>query len=50
MRGDTAAEIHRHLVSVYCEDVMNRQNVPEWCCEFEAEEGKLIKTFVLTDV
>jgi hypothetical protein len=27
-KGVTAAKIHRQLVSVYCEDVMNRQNVP----------------------
>jgi hypothetical protein len=34
-KGETAAEIHRQLVSVY-EDVMNRQNVAKWCREFEA--------------
>jgi hypothetical protein len=35
-KGKTAAEIHRQLVSVYDEDVMNRQNVVKWCREFEA--------------
>jgi hypothetical protein len=29
------AEIHCQLVSVYGEDVMNRQNVAKWCHEFE---------------
>jgi hypothetical protein len=35
-KGETAAEIHCQLVSVYGEDVMNRKNVVKWCCEFEA--------------
>jgi hypothetical protein len=35
-KGETAAEIHRLLVSVYGEDVMKRQNVAKWCREFEA--------------
>jgi hypothetical protein len=35
-KGETAAEIHRQLVSVYGEDVMNRQNEAKWCREFEA--------------
>jgi hypothetical protein len=35
-KGETTAEIHRQLVSVYGEDVMNRQNVTKWCREFEA--------------
>jgi hypothetical protein len=35
-KRETAAEIHRNLVSVYGEGVMNRQNVAKWCCEFEA--------------
>jgi hypothetical protein len=35
-KGETAAEIHRQLLSVYGEDVMNRQNVARWCREFEA--------------
>jgi hypothetical protein len=35
-KGETAAEIHRQLVSVYGEDVMNRQNVAKWNREFEA--------------
>jgi hypothetical protein len=26
-KGETAAEIHRQLVSVYCQGFMNRQNV-----------------------
>jgi hypothetical protein len=34
-KGETAAEIHHQFVSVYVEDVMNRQNVAKWCCEFE---------------
>jgi hypothetical protein len=35
-KGDTLAEIHRQLVSVYGEVVMNRQNVAKWCRQFEA--------------
>jgi hypothetical protein len=35
-KGETALEIHRQLVSVYGEDIMNRQNVAKWCREFEA--------------
>jgi hypothetical protein len=35
-KRETAAEIHRQLVSVYGEHVMNRQNVVKWCREFEA--------------
>jgi hypothetical protein len=35
-KGETAAEIHRQLLSVYAEDVMNRQNVAKRCREFEA--------------
>jgi hypothetical protein len=35
-KGETAAEIHRQLASVYGEDVMNRQNVAKWCRKFEA--------------
>jgi hypothetical protein len=65
-KGETAAEIHCQLVSVYGEDVMNRQNVAKWCREFEAgrrdghdgghplslmkSSKKIMKTFVLTDV
>jgi hypothetical protein len=65
-KGETAADIHRQFVSVYGEDVINRQNVAKWYREFEAgrsdahDEGhplsltksskKLMKTFVLTDV
>jgi hypothetical protein len=30
-KGETSAEIHRHLVSVYGEDIMKRQNVAKWC-------------------
>ncbi|PNF34093.1 hypothetical protein B7P43_G01145 [Cryptotermes secundus] len=33
---DTAAEINRQLISVYGENVINRQNVAKWCREFEA--------------
>jgi hypothetical protein len=35
-KGETAAEIHPQLVSVYGEDVMNRQTVAKCCREFEA--------------
>jgi hypothetical protein len=35
-KGETAAEIHRQLVCVYGEDVMNRQNVAKWCRELES--------------
>jgi hypothetical protein len=35
-KGETAAEIHRQFVSVYGEDVTNRQNVAKWCRGFEA--------------
>jgi hypothetical protein len=35
-KGETAAEIHRQLVSVYSEDVMNRQKVEKCCRGFEA--------------
>jgi hypothetical protein len=35
-KGETAAEIHPQLVSVYGKDVMNRQNMAKWCREFEA--------------
>jgi hypothetical protein len=34
-KGETAAEIHCQLVSVYGENVMNRQNVAKLCHEFE---------------
>jgi hypothetical protein len=34
-QGETAAEIHYQLASVYSEYVMNRQNVAKSCCEFE---------------
>jgi hypothetical protein len=37
-KGETAAEINRQLVSVYGEDVMNRQNMAKWCREFKREE------------
>jgi hypothetical protein len=36
VKGETAAEIHRQLVSVYGEVVMNRQNVAKWCRKFES--------------
>jgi hypothetical protein len=64
--GETAAEIHRQLISVYGEDVMNRQDMAKWCREIEAgrsdvhDEGhslslmksskKMMKTFALRDV
>jgi hypothetical protein len=35
-KAETAVEIHRQIVSVYGEDVMNRQNVAKWCREFQA--------------
>jgi hypothetical protein len=40
-KRETAAEIHRHLVSVYGEVVMNRQNMTKWCREFEAGSSDL---------
>jgi acetolactate synthase small subunit len=36
VKGETAAEIHRQLISVYGEDVMYRQNVANLCREFKA--------------
>jgi hypothetical protein len=36
---ETAAEIHRQLVSVYGEDDMNRKIVAKLCRELEAERG-----------
>jgi fibrillarin-like rRNA methylase len=38
-KGETAAEIHRQLVSVYGEDVTNRQNVAKLCREWEARRS-----------
>jgi hypothetical protein len=35
VKGETA-EIPCQLVSVYGEDVMNKQNLAKWCPEFEA--------------
>jgi hypothetical protein len=35
VKGEAPAEIHRQIVSVYG-DVMNRQNVANWCHEFTA--------------
>jgi hypothetical protein len=35
-KGEHPAEIHEQIISVY--DVMNRQNVTKWCCEFS--EGR----------
>jgi histone-lysine N-methyltransferase SETMAR len=35
-KGDTPAEIHRQLISVYGEDIMNRQNMAKWYHEFTA--------------
>ncbi|PNF41644.1 hypothetical protein B7P43_G07642, partial [Cryptotermes secundus] len=34
-KGGTAAEIHRQLLSVYGEDVMNKQNMTKCCPEFK---------------
>jgi hypothetical protein len=54
-RGETAAEIHRQLVSVYG-DVMNRQSVAKLCREFEAGRSDVPdkirsgRPFVLTDI
>jgi hypothetical protein len=39
-KGETAAEI-RQLVSVYGEDVMNRQNMTKWCRELEAGRSEV---------
>jgi hypothetical protein len=36
-KGDRPAEIHKQIVAVYG-DVMNQQNVTNWCCEFS--EGR----------
>jgi hypothetical protein len=36
-KGERPAEIHKHIVAVYG-NVMNRQNVTKWCCEFS--EGR----------
>jgi transposase len=35
VKGETAAETHHQLVSIYGKDVMNKQNVTKWCREFE---------------
>jgi F420-0:gamma-glutamyl ligase-like protein len=54
-KGETAAEIHRQLVSVYIEVVMNRQSMAKWCREFEAgrsdvhDEIRSGRPFVVTD-
>jgi hypothetical protein len=40
-KGETAAEIHRQLVSVYGKDVMNRQNVAKWCREYQAGRSNI---------
>ena len=37
-KGEIAAEINHQLVSVYGENVMNRQNIAKWCYEFQ--EGR----------
>jgi hypothetical protein len=53
-KGGTAAENHRQLVSVYG-DVMNRQSVAKYCCEFEAgrsdvhDEIRSARPSVVTD-
>ena len=36
-KGERPAEIHKQIVPVYG-NVMNRQNVTKWCCEFS--EGR----------
>ncbi|PNF17830.1 hypothetical protein B7P43_G05795 [Cryptotermes secundus] len=38
VKGNTAAVIHRHLISFYGEDV-NRQNVARWYCQFEVRRS-----------
>jgi transposase len=54
-KGETAAEIHHQLLSVYGEDIMNRQNVAKWCRKFEAvgsdvhDEIKSGRPSVVTD-
>ena len=35
VKGETAAEIHYKLISVYCENIMNRQNVAKSCCDVQ---------------
>jgi hypothetical protein len=34
-KGERPAEIHKQIVAIY-DDVMNRQSVTKWCCEFSA--------------
>jgi hypothetical protein len=41
-KGETATEIHRLLVSVYGEDVMNRQNVANGVVNLKREEVMLM--------
>jgi len=36
-KGERPAEIHKEIFAVY-DNVMNRQNVTKWCCEFS--EGR----------
>jgi hypothetical protein len=50
-KGETAAEIHRQLVSVDGKDVMNRQKIAKWCHEFEAGRSDVHdgRPFVVTD-
>jgi hypothetical protein len=35
-KGETAAEIQSKLISIYGEDIMNRQNMAKWCSELKA--------------
>jgi hypothetical protein len=35
-KGERPAEIHKQIAVVYG-DVMKRQNVTKWCCEFSEE-------------
>jgi transposase len=35
-KSDSPAEIHKKIAAVYG-NVMNRQNVTKWCCEFSEE-------------
>jgi hypothetical protein len=39
-KDERPAEIHKQIVAV-CGDVINRQNVTKWCCEFFEERADI---------
>lgn len=41
MKGEAPAQILKQIVNIY-DNVKNRQNVVNWCHEFNAEEQKFI--------